>query len=119
MKQVPINPEDEVVTRGILKKELKIELKKELGQVKTELRKEFRSEINNAEYRLISRMDKGFELINLKLDKTVDTFQRLADNVIKEHKDFESESAAIKDNYVTLESRVHTVEGVILGPATS
>lgn len=115
MKQKIINPDDEIVTRGILKKELKTELKKELKKE----REWTRSQLNHVEYRLINRMDKGFEAINQKLDKTVDNIQKLADQVIKEHKDFEVESVAIKDNYNKLEGRVHTLEEVVLGPTTS
>lgn len=115
MKQKTINPDDEVVTRGILKKELKKELKL---QLKVELKKErewTRCQLNDVEYRLINRMDKGFNLINEKLDKTVDNIQKLADQVIKVHKDFQIEFVSIKHNYNQLEERVYTLEGVVLG----
>lgn len=70
MKQKTIDPDNEVVTRGILKKELKKE------------REWTRGQLNDVEYRLINRMDKGFNIINEKLDRTVGHIQKLADSVM-------------------------------------
>lgn len=126
MKKRDVRPDDnEVVTKGYLRGELKTfktQLKRELS---TEFRKEFatkeelRNGLNNLEYRLINRMDFGFESIRVELRQYIDTFQKLADQVIGEHKKFEVESASIKHNYVQLEDRVQKVETVVFPPASA
>lgn len=112
MKQKTINSDNKVVTRGILKTELKVVRQEVRRQFKKE-REWTRGQLNDVEYRLINRMDKGFEAMNQKLDKTVHSIQQLADSVIREHKVFEVESVSIKNNYTKLEERVHTLEKVV------
>lgn len=117
MRKRDVRPDDnEVATKGYLRIEFKTQLKREL---RTEFRKEFatkqelRDGLNNLEFRLTNRMDAGFISIIDEMRKFIDTFQKLADQVIGEHKKFEVESVSIKHNYGHLEDRVKKVEEVV------
>lgn len=70
--------------------------------------------------RRFEAIDKRFDIIERKIDaqneylKTaVDRVMQLADQVIGAHKNFELESASIKQNYEVLEERVKKVEVVV------
>lgn len=100
MKKI-IKREDELVTKGFLESRLK----KEIGKV--------RDELHETEFRLIHRMDSGFGEIREEMKKHTDIIQKLADNGIVAHKNFEVESVNIRHNYVQLEERVKNVEEVV------
>ncbi|MEK7540093.1 MAG: hypothetical protein AAB558_02500 [Patescibacteria group bacterium] len=103
-----IKPDDGVITRGILKQELK-SVRAEFKRGQTKLR----DELHFVEYRLETKMDSRFNEILDHMKKHTDTFQKLADQVIGAHKNFEVESVSIHHNYNHLETRVKKVEEVV------
>lgn len=108
-------PRDEdLVTYGQLKKELSYRFGRFRKTFGAEMRREIKEESHRLEFRLNERMDKGFASIMEEMRKHTDTFQKLADQVIGEHKNFEAESASIQHNYQKLEERVTVVEQVVL-----
>lgn len=98
-KKKVLNDDDEFVTKGYLKKELAYRF----GLFHLEIRREIKEESHSLEFRLIERMDRGFVEMRGEMAKLTDRFQQLADLVIGEHKNFESELASIKHNYHYLE----------------
>lgn len=113
-----IRPDEEVVTRGILRRAL-LPLKRSDAKLREEMHEmEFRL-INRMDerfskvYERFDRMEKGFDEIREEMKKQTDTFQKLADKVIGEHKNFEVESVSIRHNYNQLEKRVTKVEEVV------
>lgn len=117
----------EVVTRGVLREVLQVELRKVRGESKREANKmrqewkqdlktettKLREELHTTEFRLISRMDSMEERLNGNMQKILHTVQQLVDAVIGEHKSFEVESVSIKHNYSQLEERVKKVEKIV------
>lgn len=114
--------DDELVTRGMLKGVLSRGFKQHRLEWKSELQKE----IHGLEYRINSNMDALLEVkLEQKLEQKItpliremreyrETFQILADKVIGVHKNFEVESASIRQNYNQLEGRVKQVEEIVL-----
>lgn len=98
-----------------------------LGRLHSQIKKEIHGESHLLEFSLINRMDerfskvderfdrieKGFDGIREEMKRQTDTFQKLADKVIGEHKKFEMESNSIHYNYNRLEERVKKVETVV------
>lgn len=108
-------PRDEdLVTYGQLKKELSYRFGRFRKTFGEEIRREIKDESHRLEFRLNERMDKGFSELREEMKKQTDTFQKLADIVIREHKDFELGSASTRHNYQKLEERVTTVEKIVL-----
>lgn len=111
-----IKRDDEVVTRGILRQELKAELDIELKKVRGEFKRahnKLRDELHGVEYRLDNKIDRLGADLRAEMSKQTQIFQDLADQVIGTHKNFEVESVSIKQNYNHLKTRVKKVEEVV------
>lgn len=97
--------QDEIVTKGYFHKEL--------NKAITPLKKadaNLREELHAVEFRLDNKMDRGFNHLEKLIMERTDSVMKLADLVIREHKNFEVESLSIKQNYHQLEGRVNKVE---------
>lgn len=110
------------MTRGMLKGILSRGFKKHRLEWKSELQKE----MHGLEYRMNINME---AMIDIKLEQKFEekltpliremreyreTFQVLTDKVIGVHKNFETESVSIRQNYNQLEGRVKKVEEIVL-----
>lgn len=111
-KQV-LNDDNEVVTKGYLRKELSFRFGRFRKSFGEEIRREIKEESHRLEFRLTERMDQGFTSILEEMRERTDTFQKLADQVIGAHKNFETESVSMRHNYQQLEERVKKVEIVV------
>lgn len=105
-------PQDELVTKEYLDHTLRYRF----GRFHSKMKQEIQEESHSLEF----RMNQRFEAIEKKIDaqtnyvqKAVDKVMTLADIVIREHKEFEEESASIKYNYEVLENRLKKVEEVV------
>lgn len=93
--------DDALVTKGYLR----VEFKKVNTKINT-----LRDEMHAIEYRLDNKIDTRFNEIKEEMRKQTDIFQKLADQVIGVHKNFETEAVSIKNNYDQLEGRVKKLE---------
>lgn len=118
MKRPGKKLDDQLVTRGMLKGILSRSFKKHRLEWKLELQRE----IHGLEYRISSNMD---SMLEVKLEDKIaplieemrlhrKMFQELADKLVGMHKNFETESVSIRQNYNQLEGRVKKVEEIVL-----